>query len=161
MIKFFKMKEPRNYNPMVSIIIPVFNGANYIREAIDSALAQTYKNIEVIVVNDGSIDDTDQIVLSYGNKVRYFTKENGGVSSALNLALREMRGEYFSWLSHDDLYLPDKVKIQIEHLNLLKEKDVILYSNYVYIDENSKLIRTVNLDHEMLVNRSTLSLKDF
>ena len=71
-------------NILVSIVIPVYNGANYLSEAIDSALAQTYKNIEIIVVNDGSKDDgaTEKVALSYGDKIRYFHKENGGVSSA-------------------------------------------------------------------------------
>ena len=90
--------------------MPVYNGANYVREAIDSALAQTYDNIEIIVVNDGSSDGgrTEEICLAYGDKIRYFSKPNGGVASALNLAVREMTGEYFSWLSHDDLYYPQK-----------------------------------------------------
>ena len=89
--------------PMVSIIIPVYNGANYLREAIDSALAQTYSNFEVIVVNDGSNDggETDRIATSYGEKIRYFRKENGGVASALNMGIKHMKGDYFSWLSHD------------------------------------------------------------
>ena len=99
--------------PLVSIIIPVYNGADYVAEAIDSALNQTYKNIEIIVVNDGSNDNgkTEKIVLSYGEKIRYFSKENGGVSSALNIGIANMKGEYFSWLSHDDMYLPSKIVI--------------------------------------------------
>lgn len=98
--------------PKISIIVPVYNGANFLREAIDSALAQTYENTEIIVVNDGSQDDgaTDNIARSYGNKIRYFQKENAGASSALNMGIRQMRGEFFSWLSHDDLYLPEKLE---------------------------------------------------
>ncbi|MDR1982842.1 MAG: glycosyltransferase family 2 protein [Holosporaceae bacterium] len=92
------------FNPLVSMVTPVYNGSNYMREAIDSALAQTYKNIEIIVVNDGSTDNTEDIALSYGDKIRYFKKENGGVASALNLAIENMKGKYFSWLSHDDAY---------------------------------------------------------
>src|SRR5579862_6874144 len=98
--------------PLVSIVIPVYNGANYLRAAINSALAQTYKNIEVIVVNDGSRDDgqTDAIAKEYGDRVRYFSKENGGCGSALNFGIANMRGDYFSWLSHDDTYLPRKIE---------------------------------------------------
>ena len=97
--------------PLVSIIVPVYNGANYMREAIDSALEQTYENKEIIVVNDGSRDDgeTERIALSYGDRIRYCHKENGGVSSALNLGISQMKGAYFSWLSHDDKYTPEKV----------------------------------------------------
>ena len=103
---------------LVSIVIPVYNGSNYLKDAIDSALAQTYKNIEVIVVNDGSTDDgkTETLALSYGDRIRYYAKENGGVSSAINFGIRQMKGEYFSWLSHDDKYIDTKVEMQIKKL---------------------------------------------
>lgn len=117
--------------PLVSIVIPVYNGANYMREAIDSALAQTYANCEVIVVNDGSRDDgaTDAIARSYGQRIRYFAKENGGVGSALNLGIDKMEGEYFSWLSHDDVYKPDKVRAQVACYDTL-DAETLLYGGY-------------------------------
>lgn len=127
------------FTPLVSIIIPVYNGANYMREAIDSALNQTYKNIEVIVVNDGSKDNTEEIAQSYGDKIRYFAKENGGVATALNLAIKEAKGDYISWLSHDDMYTTNKIQRQIEELNTLDDKNTILYSDYMVIDKNSKI----------------------
>ena len=123
-----------NFKPLVSIVIPVYNGSNYMREAIDSALAQTYTNIEVIVVNDGSTDNTDEIARSYGDKIRYFSKENGGVSTALNLAIENMKGEYFSWLSHDDMYLPEKIESQINILRNLDDKTTIVNSRNDAID---------------------------
>jgi glycosyltransferase involved in cell wall biosynthesis len=128
----------KNFTPLVSIVIPVYNGSNYVREAIDSALSQTYKNIEIIVVNDGSTDNTEEIVKSYGNKLRYFKKENGGTSTALNLAIQKMKGEYFSWLSHDDLYYPDKIEKQIEELSRLDNKNTIMMSDLDGIDEKYK-----------------------
>lgn len=135
------------YNPLVSIVIPVYNGANYLREAIDSALAQTYPNIEIIVVNDGSTDNTREIALSYGDKIRYFEKENGGVSTALNLAIKNMRGEYFSWLSHDDVYEPDKVQLQIEGLNVcgISSAIIAVYCDYgrIIVANNERQIREV------------------
>ena len=78
-----------NYQPKVTIIIPVYNGSNFLAQAIDAALAQTYKNCEILVINDGSKDDgaSEKIALSYGDKIKYFCKENGGVSSVLNLCL--------------------------------------------------------------------------
>lgn len=127
-------------NPLVSIIIPVFNGANYLRESIDSALSQTYKDIEIIVVNDGSTDNSEDIVLSYGSRVKYFSKKNGGVASALNLAIHNASGEYISWLSHDDLYAKDKISTQIERLKALDDKDTLIYSDYIYIDEKSSIV---------------------
>ena len=102
------------------------------REAIDSALAQTYSNIEIIVVNDGSNDGgkTRDIALSYGNKIRYFEKENGGVSTALNLGIKNMGGAYFSWLSHDDVYLPEKVQVEIDALRKAGDMSRVVYSNW-------------------------------
>lgn len=133
-------KIKKIFNPLVSIIIPVYNGANYMREAIDSALAQTYKNIEIIVVNDGSTDNTDEIARSYGDKIRYFKKENGGVATALNLAIEKSKGEYISWLSHDDIYLPIKIERQIETINYSKDKDSIIASAYSFFREKNKII---------------------
>lgn len=129
-----------DFNPLVSIVIPVYNGENYMREAIDSALGQTYKNIEVIVVNDGSKDRSDEIARSYGNKIRYFKKENGGVSTALNLAIKNMKGEYFSWLSHDDVYLPEKIECQIEVLRHLEDKTTVINCNNMRINGYGELI---------------------
>lgn len=119
-------------NPLVSIIIPVYNGSNYMREAIDSALAQTYKNIEILVINDGSRDNgaTREIALSYGNRIRYIEKENGGVSTALNLGIDIMQGEYFSWLSHDDIYYANKIEVEIDALNACNKKNSIVFSGW-------------------------------
>lgn len=101
--------------PLVSIIIPVYNGANFVKEAIDSALQQTYKNIEVIVVNDGSTDNnaTEKICLGYAEKITYYTKENAGCSSALNYGIKKANGDFISWLSHDDLYDANKIETQV------------------------------------------------
>lgn len=133
--------------PRVSIVIPVYNGADYLREAIDSALAQTYRNVEVIVVNDGSVDGrrTEEIALSYGTALRYFAKSNGGVASALNLGIKEMSGEYFSWLSHDDVYYPDKIAKQIELLRDGGMRDRIVYSDFDCIDCHSKNVGMITV----------------
>jgi hypothetical protein len=129
-----------NNNPKVSIIIPVYNGSNYLREAIDSALAQTYSSCEIIVVNDGSNDNgkTEAIALSYGSKIRYFAKQNGGVASALNFGIRSMAGEYFSWLSHDDTYKPQKVQSEMDSLRR-QPSDAVVYSDYILKYEETGL----------------------
>lgn len=144
--------------PLVSVVMPVYNGERYLREAIDSALAQTYRNIEIIVVNDGSSDGTEAIAKSYGEKIRYFKKNNGGVASALNTGLREMKGSYFSWLSHDDWYYPDKIAKQIDFLCTLPDKNVILYSDYEFIDADSKVTGDMRLDHSMLEKKPEYAL---
>jgi glycosyltransferase involved in cell wall biosynthesis len=126
--------------PRVSIIIPVYNGANYMREAIDSALAQTSSDVEVIVVNDGSRDNgaTAEIARSYGDRIRYIEKENGGVSSALNRGIAEMRGRWFSWLSHDDRHLPEKVSTQLAYLDQHSEARIV-GCNFQMIDERGNV----------------------
>jgi len=131
-----------NNTPLVSIIIPVYNGSDYLKEAIESALAQTYSNIEIIVVNDGSNDDgkTESIALSYKDKIRYFSKENGGVSSALNLGISQMEGAYFSWLSHDDKYIETKIEAQIDLIKKYQNERVIALCGSRFIDSNSKEI---------------------
>ena len=153
------MKES-GFNPKVSIVIPVYNGSNYLREAIDSALGQTYKNIEVIVINDGSNDGgkTDRICKSYGKKIRYFKKENGGVSSALNMGIEKMEGEYFSWLSHDDIYYPEKIEKQIEYLSKHYDSKKILFCDYEIINEKGKHIEFVKFDHKMLEEKPEYAL---
>lgn len=129
-------------------------------QAIDSALAQTYKNVEVIVVNDGSTDDTDKIAKSYGNKIRYFKKKNGGVSSALNLGISKMKGEYFSWLSHDDIYRENKVGVEIEHLlnNGWHKKNVIVFSDYELISAGGKFISRILVSHDIATEKPEYTL---
>ena len=132
-------------SPLVSIVIPVYNGANYMRTAIDSALAQTYPNIEIIVVNDGSSDDgqTERIALSYGDKIRYFYKENGGCASALNYGISKMKGDFLSWLSHDDVYSPDKIQKQMDYIqeHKLDEKRTVISCNIEVINHVGKKLR--------------------
>ena len=128
--------------PLVSLAIPVFNGSDFMSLAIDSALAQTYPHVEIIVVNDGSSDEgeTEKIALSYGDRVSYYSKKNGGVGSALNLALNKSCGEYFCWLSHDDLYLPEKVARQVEFLQSLPTKDAVVFCRHSEINACGELL---------------------
>jgi hypothetical protein len=146
--------------PLVSIIIPVYNGANYMRAAIDSALAQDYPRIEIIVVNDGSDDDgeTDRIARSYGTRVRYFSKPNGGVASALNEGLAAMQGDVFCWLSHDDIHLPDKTSRQVAEWERLGRPNEVLIGDYRLIDASGGMVQDVRLDHALLTEKPLYTL---
>lgn len=126
--------------PLVSIIIPVYNGSDYLEEAIDSALNQTYKNIEILVINDGSKDEgkTEKIALKYGKKIQYIKKENGGVATALNIGLKRSNGVYISWLSHDDVYYPNKIEKQIT-IFLQQDIKMLIWSNFDVIDKDSNV----------------------
>ncbi|WP_052359154.1 glycosyltransferase [Methanomicrobium mobile] len=132
-----------NKCPLVSVVIPVYNGSNYVREAIDSALAQTYKNIEILVIDDGSTDNTWDILQSYGDKIRKYHKQNGGVSTALNMGIKNMRGEWFAWLSHDDLWLPENIEKKIEFLNAHPNYRMC-YGEIDHINSEHKILKIYN-----------------
>jgi glycosyltransferase involved in cell wall biosynthesis len=139
----------RKDQPLVSIVIPVFNGSNFLSFAIESALDQDSKNIEILVVNDGSDDQgkTELIIRRYEKFIRSFNKPNGGVASALNLAVDEMHGNFFSWLSHDDLY--DKSKVTENYAKYLecRNPNTIIYSDFEEYFERSKKKYEVKLEH--------------
>lgn len=132
------------YPDLISIIIPVYNGEDYLALAIESAINQTYKNLEVIVVDDGSKDRTEEIARSYGSRIKYIRKQNGGVSSALNDGINSMRGKYFAWLSHDDVYHTEKIEALYNGIASLD--NVIGISDWDIIDEDGKFLRHAKLD---------------
>jgi len=99
----------------VSVIIPAYNRANIVRETVDSVLRQTYAQFEVIVVDDGSTDNTREVLATYRDpRVRYFYKTNGGLSSARNFGLSAATGEYIAFLDSDDVWRPWKLSAQVE-----------------------------------------------
>jgi glycosyltransferase involved in cell wall biosynthesis len=106
-----------NQLPLVSVIIPAYNRAETITLAIDSALAQTYKNIELIVVDDGSSDNTKETLTRYGGSIKYIHKSNGGCSSARNAGIKTARGEYIAFLDSDDAWYPHKLEKQMSLIN--------------------------------------------
>lgn len=131
-------------NEIVSIIIPVYNGENYLEQAILSAMNQTYKHIEIVIVNDGSIDGTKKIIECYRNRenIVVINKKNGGISSALNAGIQSSKGTYICWLSHDDLYCSNRIEYQLHKLKSLNE-DTIIVNNYVSINPAGKEMITV------------------
>lgn len=145
---------------LVSICIPVYNGSNFLRNAIESALAQSYPHVEIIVVNDGSTDDgkTETIARSFGNRIRYFYQKNRGVAGALNTAIENAKGKYFAWLSHDDVHLPQKTSAQIDFLDRLDRPDACLFSDYELINEHDELISRVILPAERIRKSPRLPL---
>src|SRR5437868_12767968 len=102
--------------PLVSIIIPCYNQAEFLSEAIDSALAQTYRPIEVLVVNDGSPDETEKVARSYGERIEYISRDNGGLSAARNTGIARARGCYLKFLDSDDQLHPAQIARQVEAL---------------------------------------------
>ncbi len=97
----------------VSVVIPTYNYGRFIAEAIGGALGQTLEPIEIIVVDDGSTDDTEKVVREFGDRVRYIRQENAGVCAARNRGVAESSGEYIAFLDADDIWLPEKLEKQI------------------------------------------------
>lgn len=109
--------------PLVSVIIPVYNGANYLAEAIESALAQTYHPLEIIVVNDGSTDETAVVAGQFADKIRYFSQDNDGDGKARNKGVQLAESEFLAFLDCDDIWVKNKVEIQINFLSKNPEFD--------------------------------------
>lgn len=122
--------------PKVSLVIPFYNCV-YIGQAIDSALQQSYPHTEVIVVNDGSTEHADQLK-PFIERIVYLEKSNGGTGSALNMGIRHASGQYFTWLSSDDLYDRDKVGKQVQFM--LDQNATVSYTSYRQMDAAGKVI---------------------
>lgn len=129
---------------LVSIIIPTYNNANTICNSIDSCFKQTYKNIEVIVIDDGSTDDTKKVLNEYlsNDKFKYIYQDNQERSAARNHGLDIAKGEYIQFLDSDDMLYEDKIEIQV---NFLKnnEEYFMVYCGVEYINKNGQTIDTL------------------
>jgi glycosyltransferase involved in cell wall biosynthesis len=101
---------------LISCIVPVYNGERYLREALDSILAQTYRPLEIIVADDGSNDGTAEVARGYGQRVTYVRQTNRGYSAAKNLGLSAARGDFVAFLDVDDLWHPEKLARQLARL---------------------------------------------
>ena len=116
--------------PQISVIIPTYNRANCITKAIDSVLAQSFQDFEIIVWDDGSTDDTREIVKAYGDhRIRYYFGDNHGVSFARNRAIEQASGKYIAFLDSDDVWEPEKLLSQLSMFNMYDSLDIICTDN--------------------------------
>jgi glycosyltransferase involved in cell wall biosynthesis len=127
--------------PTVSVIIPTYQRAHWVSEAIESVLAQTYKDYEIIVVNDGSTDNTAEVLNQFQGKIKIIEQENKGVSAARNIAIRNSQGQYIAFLDDDDIWLPSKLEKQILILES-NDKIGLLYSDLFYFNEQGTFPNT-------------------
>jgi glycosyltransferase involved in cell wall biosynthesis len=152
--------QPLNAGPRISICMPVYNGGHYFALALESALAQTWPNCEIVVVDDGSTDggESERNAARGGSRVRYIRQQNRGVAGALNTAVEAMTGDIFCWLSHDDLYEPHKTEAQVDYHRRLGRRDAVLFSDYHVIDAKGKLVNRVSSDRQRLLRAPMLAL---
>lgn len=121
--------------PLVSVIIPTYNRADLVVQAVESVVNQTYKKIEIVVVDDGSTDNTCEVVKKYQDKIKYIYQERSERSKARNRGFGCSRGDYVAFLDSDDLWLPTKIEKQVQVLN--EEPRVgLVYTNVQFIDRN-------------------------
>lgn len=127
--------------PRVSVVIPTYNCARFLGQTIDSALRQAYRDFEIIVVDDGSTDGTQQVVAGYGKTIRYVYQSNQGASAARNVALSIASGEFIAYLDADDLWIADKLSRQVEYLDAHPACG-FLHTEVSVIDEQNKVLHT-------------------
>jgi glycosyltransferase involved in cell wall biosynthesis len=130
--------------PLVSIVLPVYNGEKYLTESLDSVLSQTYQNWELVIINDGSTDGTENLILNYQDKRIKYLKNDGnkGIIFSLNRGIQESKGVYIARLDADDIALPFRIEKQVEFLS--DNLDYVLCGSYFQtIDSKGKLLKTV------------------
>ena len=131
-------------NPLVSVVIPVFNGAPFVAHAVDSIRGQSVKDVEIIVVDDGSTDGTQGVLaeLEHTHGIRWYQQDHGGPASSRNRGIEAGRGEFIALLDGDDVWLPDKLNAQLS----IMRSDVkigLVHTDYDVVDERGAV-----LEHE-------------
>ncbi len=129
--------------PLVSIIMPVYNSSKYVISAIESVFSQSYKDYELIIINDGSTDNSKELIIDYlkQNKdkdVKYIYQENKGASAARNKGIELAKGEYIAFLDADDLWMPEKLSRSINYIN--SQEYPTVYSDMYIIDSGGNII---------------------
>lgn len=110
---------------LISVVIPVYNGEKYLRESIQSVLEQSFLHFEIIVVDDGSTDLTEDIANEHGSNIRYHYQENQGTGAAINRGFKEAKGDFLSVIGADDLWLKDKLSLQMQAFNQDASLDMV------------------------------------
>jgi len=129
--------QKSDFQPLVSICVPTYNRKEYLREAIKSVLEQSYKNIELVVLDDGSTDGTDEMIKGINFPIRYYRQENKGDAAARNKLIELANADYISFLDSDDKLVPDAIERLIKAMG--NSKDTITYGSYYRINENGRI----------------------
>lgn len=147
-------------NYLISIIMPAYNAAAYIKEAIDSVLAQTYLNWELIIIDDGSTDDTAKIVKEESLKdkrIRCYYQANGKQGKARNLGISKSNGKYLAFLDSDDIWMPEKLEIQVIEIQE-KNVDLVFSDSYIFNNAETDLYKRMNIKGAVFYDRNSVQL---
>jgi len=128
-------------NDLVSVVIPIFNSEKFLKESIQSVLSQSYENLKIIAVDDGSTDNSLDILNQFKDDITIIHQENQGLAGALNTGIREISGRWFKWFSPDDVMYPLTIETLVKTAKNLDD-NTIVYSNWDIIDENGIKIRS-------------------
>lgn len=152
--------------PAVSILMPVYNTAHFLREAVDSMLFQTYSDFELIVLNDCSPDNADKILDSYSDSriVRYRSEKNVGLSNILNVGIDLSRGKYIARMDSDDISLPNRLQVQVDYLETHPEIDLVSVGMRLFgskeetwiREQNPKIVKINALFHSPVLHASSM-----
>lgn len=125
--------------PKISVIVPVYNVEKYLKQCLDSIVNQTYKNLEIIIVNDGTKDNSMKIVENYlqDNRIKVINKENGGLASARNSGLEKVTGKYISFIDSDDWI---ELNMYEELVSQINDEDILIYRYFSYDDKKKKIV---------------------
>ena len=128
------------HTPELSVVMAIYNGREFLREAIDSVLSQTMRDFEFVIVDDGSTDGSHSIVESYSDpRIRIISQENTGLAQALNNGISESKGEFIARMDQDDICLPERFAVQLEFLK--NHHDVVAVGcGAIYMDESGKSV---------------------
>ncbi|OYU93649.1 MAG: hypothetical protein CFE21_19655 [Bacteroidetes bacterium B1(2017)] len=133
------MATEKIVNPLISVIIPVYNGEKHLKEAIESVLNQGHDFIEIIVINDGSLDNSHKIINSFKGKIRAYSQVNSGVASSRNLGISKAKGLFITFLDQDDYYPLGRFNNFLKTYRKSKELIFIGHTQYIFEDEKAKL----------------------
>jgi len=133
---------------LVSVILPVYNGEKFLKKSIDSVLDQSYKNFELIIINDGSTDKSDLIINKYlpNDKIKYFSRNNKGLVATLNEAIQRSSGQFIARMDQDDICYPSRIQKQLDFL--IKNNIDVCGTSYKIIDENENVLKVINSFNE-------------
>ena len=152
------MKNDKSKKDLVSVIIPVYNSEKFLQDCIDSILNQTYENIEVIAIDDGSDDNSLQILKQNSEKITVIHQKNAGLAAALNVGVSKMHGTWFKWFSPDDIMYNDAIETLVNTADQLEE-NTIVYSNWDIMNDFDNKIRSITESNYNELNKFNFNIR--